>query len=689
MTKTEHIIGQALRLSPQGRRLIAEQAAGFLLSLGFAAAALSGSVSPFACAFAAAVEYRQLPAVLLGGCLGCFLRLRGAAAVQKAVALAVVGFVNTLLGKAPFVRQTAFTRGLNAAVSLLLTSGTVMAAQGFSVDGVLLGVCEAVLGGAGGYLFRGAVRAESALREQRPLDAQARASLLVFGCAFLSSLEFVNAAGLSPARCAAALAVLLAAQLGSLGTAAVCGSALGFTLGLFEATLPLGGAYAFGALLAGLPKGGRRLPRAFGFWLAGGAFLLLNQNGAVLTLPALLEITLACLIFLLLPEPVLKKAEKALRRSDAIPQTEAMKHLLLMRVSHVKKAMGEVSTAMEKITDEIGRYDEAEKQDEKSALVFDQFRHMAGVLDDVSLRLAEDVTFDTAAAQRVEAALLAFGIRAQQVVCTRTGGKGRVEINAEPIKSGVSRAALLGALEKACGYLLNNPTVTERENGISLVFDEKPALNLRIGHARHISDASGLCGDRFERFTDREGRQVVLVSDGMGTGARAAIDGAVASWLFARLLAAGLNPVSTFRLTNAALIAKSAEETLATIDAVRFDLHAKRADFYKAGANFSLIRHNHQVAAVGKSSMPLGILRETRVDEASLPLSAGDIVLVMSDGVGTDCLEQVKSELVRYRKNDPSDLAERVVKIARESSPAAHCDDITVVAVMVGGSARY
>ncbi len=684
MSNGNHSIGQALRLSSRAKRLAAQQAAGFLLSLGFSTAVLFGSVSPFGCAFAAAVGYRQLPAVLLGGCLGCFLRLRGTAAAQKAAAAVMAAFVNTLLGKAGFMRQTAVSRGINAAACLLLSSATVLAAQGFSADGVLLGACEALLGGAGAYLFRGAVRARNALRGQRSPDPEQRACLLVFCAVFLGSAEWLNAAGLSFARWAAALVVLLGVQADGLGAAAVCGSALGFALSVFEPGLPTGGAYTFGALAAGLYKGRARLPKALGFWAAGAVFLLLGESEPARILPLLLENTLACVSFLLLPDLVLETAERLLRPGDRLPEAQAMKHLLLMRVGRVKKAMGEVSTAMERITDEIGRCDQAEKQDEKGALVFDQFRHMAGVLDDVSQRLAEDVTFDMAAAQRVESALRSFGVSPRQVVCTRTDGHARVEINAEPIRGEVSRSALLGELEKACGFLLNSPVVIRREDGTSLIFEERPALSLRIGHAQHVSDASGLCGDRFERFTDREGRQVVLVSDGMGTGARAAIDGAVASWLFARLLAAGLNPGNAFRLTNSAMIAKSAEETLATVDAVRFDLYAKKAEFYKAGANVSLVRRGRKVAVVGKSSLPLGILRETQIDKASLSVGAGDIVLITSDGVGAECLEQVKSELARWRKKDPAELAERVVKIAKESSPAAHCDDITAVVVMIG-----
>ncbi|HBL41750.1 MAG TPA: hypothetical protein DDY98_09505 [Ruminococcaceae bacterium] len=676
--------GQAFSLSLGGERLILRQAVYFALSLGFACAVLFETASPFACAWAAVCDYTLTPSVLLGGCLGGFLRLSGVSAVQKTAALAVVCFVNTLLSKASFVRQTALVRGVNASLSLLLTSVAVMAAQGFSLDGVMIGVCEALLGGGSAYLFCGAAEAFPAIREHRTLSDGARIGLLFFGCALLSSVEFLSVAGISFARFIASSLVMASAQIGGIGCAAVCGCTLGFSLGVFDEVPLLGGAYTFGALFGSLTKSENRLPKAFGFFLASGIFLLLGDGGQPQIVPILLENALASILFLLLPESVWKRVKETIRIGSDLPQAEAMKHLLLMRVGHVKKAMGEVSMAMERITDEIGRYEETEKLNEKGALVCDQFRHMAGVLDDVVLRLEEDITFDTAAAQRVEDALLSFGITPKQVVCTRTDGKGRVEINAEKMKGGVSRAALLGELEKACGYRLNSPTVTEREDGTSLLFDERPALNLRIGHAQHICDASGLCGDRFERFADREGRQVVLVSDGMGTGARAAIDGAVASWLFARLLVAGLNTDSAFRLTNSALIAKSAEETLATVDAVRFDLHAKQAEFFKAGANFSLIRHGRRVAVVGKSSMPLGILRETQVDETKVPISAGDIVLVMSDGVGTECLEQVKSELVRYRKKDPSALAERVVKIAKDSSPQAHCDDITVVAVILG-----
>ena len=61
----------------------------------------------------------------------------------------------------------------------------------------------------------------------------------------LGAVEWLNAAGLSFARAVAALIVLMGAQVGGLGAAAVIGCALGFTLSVFEPELPPGVVYEY------------------------------------------------------------------------------------------------------------------------------------------------------------------------------------------------------------------------------------------------------------------------------------------------------------------------------------------------------------------------------------------------------------------------------------------------------------
>lgn len=54
--------------------------------------------------------------------------------------------------------------------------------------------------------------------------------------------------------------------------------------------------------------------------------------------------------------------------------------------------------------------------------------------------------------------------------------------------------------------------------------------------------------------------------------------------LLCRLIQAGVGFDAALKMVNSALLVKSGEESLATIDVTQIDLYTGRADFYKAGA---------------------------------------------------------------------------------------------------------
>ena len=59
----------------------------------------------------------------------------------------------------------------------------------------------------------------------------------------------------------------------------------------------------------------------------------------------------------------------------------------------------------------------------------------------------------------------------------------------------------------------------------------------------------------------------------MGTGGRAAVDAAMASGLFSKLVKSGLGFDTALRIVNSALLAKSEEESFATLDLACFDFY--------------------------------------------------------------------------------------------------------------------
>ena len=170
----------------------------------------------------------------------------------------------------------------------------------------------------------------------------------------------------------------------------------------------------------------------------------------------------------------------------------------------------------------------------------------------------------------------------------------------------------------------------------------------------------------------------------MGTGSRAAVDSAMAAELFSKLVKSGLGFDSALRIANSALLVKSSDESLATLDAVCLDLYTGKADFMKAGAAATFIRHKDSVAMLEQASLPIGILRDISFSRATAPLSKGDVILMVSDGILGDCNTWIQHELKQWStEKSPDDLAHLILNGACERKMGKHLDDMTVIAVYV------
>ena len=86
---------------------------------------------------------------------------------------------------------------------------------------------------------------------------------------------------------------------------------------------------------------------------------------------------------------------------------------------------------------------------------------------------------------------------------------------------------------------------------------ERPAYETEAGDGQHVCNNGSLCGDYCSYFNDGMGRMVMIISDGMGSGGRAAVDGAMAAGILAKLAKAGISFDCALRIVNSALLVKS------------------------------------------------------------------------------------------------------------------------------------
>ncbi|MDR0382091.1 MAG: SpoIIE family protein phosphatase [Oscillospiraceae bacterium] len=182
-----------------------------------------------------------------------------------------------------------------------------VAADGFPLSGVLLYVAEVVMMTGAAYFFRTvlgpAPAAEAA--ENPPLSMRRLISLLILvSCLFLSLSRLVLFGGLSPARCAALLLVLLLARRGGVGAGSTSGLSVGLALDLSAGTPFYAVAYGLTGLISGVFQGaGKPACAGLGVLVTAVSAQWAQEESARLF--AVCEAAVAAVAFLLIPDDAL------------------------------------------------------------------------------------------------------------------------------------------------------------------------------------------------------------------------------------------------------------------------------------------------------------------------------------------------------------------------------------------------
>ncbi len=322
------------------------------------------------------------------------------------------------------------------------------------------------------------------------------------------------------------------------------------------------------------------------------------------------------------------------------------------------------------------------------AVAAEQFATMAEMLGDMAREMELFERFDNAAAQAVGQVLREAGVLPIDVSCrVDRFGRMSVEVEAAQAERGrLDRAALAKRISQACGRRFDAPCVGDVGGNCRLQMSERPVYHAAAGTAQHVCGNAQLCGDSCELFQDGNGRQIALISDGMGVGGRAAVDGAMAAGIASKLIRAGISFHCALEIVNSALLVKSGDESLATVDLAAVDLFSGKVEIYKAGAPASMARRGGKAERVDAPSLPLGILHDVTAACAEVTLGDGDLLALYSDGV-TACGEDWLAPLLEGWDGTPQALAEEIVAQAVARRDDGRDDDVTAVVLQLSQGA--
>lgn len=254
---------------------------------------------------------------------------------------------------------------------------------------------------------------------------------------------------------------------------------------------------------------------------------------------------------------------------------------------------------------------------------------------------------------------------------------------AEGAFSGIGRRRLWA---EALGFLPGEVTMTESLNGGGRCDLRVPAASryaVRYASAsvsaRVDGREGGLCGDSVAFFESGDGRSFALLSDGMGSGRNAAHLSGICAVFLQKMLSAGGETGVILRMLNDFLSAGATGESSATVDLLEFDTLTGEGQFWKSGAAPTFVLRGGNLLRITARTAPAGILPELDVQRIAFDLQGGDVVVMVSDGIGEGEEDLMGISFSAEGLSDETVLRRTAERIARGGADAVKTDDRSVI----------
>ena len=366
---------------------------------------------------------------------------------------------------------------------------------------------------------------------------------------------------------------------------------------------------------------------------------------------------------------------------EKLPVSDKLPNGLESRCKKIKELSREIDLDYKNYLSET---DARIKMEEMRNVVSDQFSFVSQLLDDISTKIVGEKIYDINKSRSIKTALLENRI----AVCSaayweNSYSRAVAEVTVYDEPNRVDHAKIQKILSRTVGKEFKAAEISVVDLNTVLTFWQKSEYEITVAFAQVPFGENRVCGDKVETLDDVNGNSIAIISDGMGTGSRAAIDGTMTCSLMHKLIGSGFTFDSALRLVNSALIVKSRDESLATVDAVSINEYTGVCEFYKAGAAQSYVRSGDGLQVISRSSLPVGILRNVEFAKEELALKRGDIVLMLSDGVCGEDDSWIEDELLSWSTDNMHELAVHIANTAKKKNGLRFEDDISVVAMKV------
>ncbi len=295
--------------------------------------------------------------------------------------------------------------------------------------------------------------------------------------------------------------------------------------------------------------------------------------------------------------------------------------------------------------------------------------------------VCRSVVFDNERGEMVKEELLFRNIFAEDCLITKNTQNEYVVSVLVP-RSDAKNQRIEKVVSQVCGHkMIVDEVVDADTKGYAIVsVRSAPKYSLLFGMAGITKGVNQTSGDNFSFLRVTNEKTLMALCDGMGAGERAARASTLALSLVENFYKAGF-PDEIIMYSVNQLLTFTGQDVFSALDMCVFDLATGDTNFIKVGAADGFIKRAREVEVVEAGSLPLGILDEIEPKITKAVLTAGDMVVLVSDGI-LDVFGGERVALAGFINNldvtNPQQLADQLIAEISVLSDGYPADDCTV-----------
>lgn len=327
---------------------------------------------------------------------------------------------------------------------------------------------------------------------------------------------------------------------------------------------------------------------------------------------------------------------------------------------------------------------------ESRRLVADQLQGVSKVMEDFAKEITKERENLHIQEEHLMDAIRAFGLNVHQMeIYSLEQGNVDIDMQIPDCEgSGTGEKLIAPMLSDILGehIIVYAEECSQFSGGLCrLTFRSAKRFTVETGVA-HAAKGGGLVsGDSYTMIDIGKGKHAIAISDGMGNGERAHHESTETLQLLQKILESGIEEKVAIKSINSILALRTTDEIFSTLDLAMIDLQDAKVKFLKVGSTPSFIKRGAQVTKIQSNNLPIGIIKEFDVEVVNDQLKAGDLLIMMSDGIfeGPKHVENYEAWMTRkireMNTEDPQAIADLILEEVIRTSSGKIEDDMTVV----------